>query len=391
MSALPDRWTEEEDPAAQDRAPASPPGQDRADHPPEPGPGAADAPADQADHGGQAPPDAPAASPEPATAEGQPRAPSEHPEWEAGIRLAEALVFASDRPVGLQRLAGLLPEDLPAAAVLQELAARCQGRGVQLVEVAGGWAFRTAPDLAPRLTKVVELPRRLPRAAMEALSIVAYHQPCTRAEIEDIRGASLAQSSLEALLELGLIAPRGKKEVPGRPTLWGTTPKFLDQFGLKSLSDLPKREELVTAETAPTLPLPPVGAGRAGGAPADAVQDRVPETPGGAGPAHPTEADPPAGAALQAADLPGEVESAEPDPPSGNPPGDAAVHPGAATAEADAMPGDTAGQPAGTAPQLADIPGKAEPSDGDAPAEDNAQANAHQARPDVTDQDDKPA
>jgi segregation and condensation protein B len=121
--------------------------------------------------------------------------------------------------------------------------------------VAGGWAFRTAPDLAARLTKVVQAPRRLPRAAMEALSIIAYHQPCTRGEIEEIRGAALAQTTLEALLELGLVAPRGRREVPGRPTLWGTTPKFLEQFGLKALSDLPRKEELVTAETGPALPL----------------------------------------------------------------------------------------------------------------------------------------
>ena len=107
-----------------------------------------------------------------------------------------------------------------------------------------------------RLTKVVQAPRRLPRAAMEALSVVAYHQPCTRGEIEEIRGAALAQTTLEALLELGLIAPRGRREVPGRPTLWGTTPRFLEQFGLKSLTDLPRKEELVTAETGPALPLP---------------------------------------------------------------------------------------------------------------------------------------
>ena len=135
------------------------------------------------------------------------------------------------------------------------LAEACEGRGVVIAEVAGGWAFRTAPDLAQRLTKVVQAPRRLPRAAMEALSIIAYHQPCTRGEIEEIRGAALAQTTLEALLELGLVAPRGRREVPGRPTLWGTTPKFLEQFGLKALADLPRKEELVTAETGPALPL----------------------------------------------------------------------------------------------------------------------------------------
>lgn len=176
-----------------------------------------------------------------------------------GVRLAEALAFASDRPVTPAMLASVLPEGLAPAPVMAALAEACEGRGVVLAEVAGGWAFRTAPDLAQRLTKVVQAPRRLPRAAMEALSIVAYHQPCTRGEIEEIRGAALAQTTLEALLELGLIAPRGRREVPGRPTLWGTTPRFLEQFALKALGDLPRKEELVTAETGPALPLPGLG------------------------------------------------------------------------------------------------------------------------------------
>jgi segregation and condensation protein B len=172
-----------------------------------------------------------------------------------GARIAEALIFASDRPVTPAMLGAVLPPGLVPGAVVAALAEACEGRGVAIAEVAGGWAFRTAPDLAQRLTKVVQAPRRLPRAAMEALSIIAYHQPCTRGEIEEIRGAALAQTTLEALLELGLVAPRGRREVPGRPTLWGTTPKFLEQFSLKALSDLPRKEELVTAETGPALPL----------------------------------------------------------------------------------------------------------------------------------------
>ena len=116
--------------------------------------------------------------------------------------------------------------------MLTALAGATAGRPVELVEVAGGFAFRTAPDLAPAITRVVEVPRRLPRAAMETLAIIAYHQPVTRAEIEEIRGAGLSQATLEALLEPGLVAPRGHKEVPGRPSLWGTTPRFLEQFGL---------------------------------------------------------------------------------------------------------------------------------------------------------------
>nr|WP_298795624.1 SMC-Scp complex subunit ScpB [uncultured Acetobacter sp.] len=172
------------------------------------------------------------------------------------VRLAEALIFAGTEPVSLRRLAELLElrqlvpegmEDLGAfvAAVMAALVARYDGRGVTPVEVAGGWQFRTAPDLAPALTRVLEKPRRLPRAVMETLAIIAYHQPCTRVEIEEIRGVSLGQNVLDTLIEASLIAPRGRKEVPGRPVLWGTTPDFLRHFGLRALSDLPRREELL--------------------------------------------------------------------------------------------------------------------------------------------------
>ena len=169
------------------------------------------------------------------------------------VRIAEALLFASDRPVQPYRLQQVLPEGQPAEAVLEALGRLLEGRGVVLAEVAGGYALRTAPDLAPALTRVVEAPRRLPRVAMETLAVIAWHQPVTRGEIEEIRGAGLSQATLEALLENGLIAPKGHKEVPGRPTLWGTTSRFLEQFGLKGLRDLPKREELVSAEAAAPL------------------------------------------------------------------------------------------------------------------------------------------
>jgi segregation and condensation protein B len=169
------------------------------------------------------------------------------------VRLAEALLFASDRPVQASRLQQVLPEGQSAPAVLDALRSALDGRGVVLAEVAGGFALRTAPDLAPALTRVVEVPRRLPRVAMETLAVIAWHQPVTRAEIEEIRGAGVSQATLEALLEHGLVAPKGHKEVPGRPTLWGTTPRFLEQFGLSSLRDLPKREELVSAEAAAPL------------------------------------------------------------------------------------------------------------------------------------------
>ena len=172
----------------------------------------------------------------------------------AAMRLAEALVFASAEPVPAARLATLLgPEDPPAAEVFAALAAACEGRGVQLVEAAGGWMFRTSPDLAPRLARIVEKPRRLPRAVMETLAIIAFHQPCTRAEIEERRGVTLAQNTLETLLEAGLVRPAGRREVPGRPTLWGTTPEFLARFGLASLADLPRRSDLLA--DMPAIPL----------------------------------------------------------------------------------------------------------------------------------------
>ena len=142
-------------------------------------------------------------------------------------------------------MAQFLPDTADAAEVLTALAARYAGRGVELAEVAGGVQFRTAPDLAFRLRRTVTVPRRLPRVAMETLAIVAYHQPVTRAEIEEIRGAALSQATLDALLELALVAPKGRKDAPGRPTLWGTTPAFLAQFGLRDLRDLPRREDLL--------------------------------------------------------------------------------------------------------------------------------------------------
>ena len=164
---------------------------------------------------------------------------------EAQLRLAEAFVFASAAPVGARALSEILPQGADCDLVLSALRARYAGRGVELVEVAGGVQFRTAPDLAPKLRRVVAMPRRLPRVAMETLAIVAYHQPVTRPEIETIRGISLAQATLDALLETNLIETKGRRETPGRPTLWGTTEAFLIQFGLKALRDLPRREDLL--------------------------------------------------------------------------------------------------------------------------------------------------
>jgi len=161
------------------------------------------------------------------------------------LRLAEALIFASAEVIGPKELAAILPDGITPDTVIKALKARYAGRGVEVVEVAGGVAFRTALDLAPRLRKMIARPRRLTPVAMETLAIIAYHQPVTRSEIEHIRGTSLSQQTLDALLELDLITPKGRRETPGRPTIWGTTPNFLNHFGIKALDELPRRDDLL--------------------------------------------------------------------------------------------------------------------------------------------------
>ncbi len=186
------------------------------------------------------------------------------------MQLVAALVFAASEPVSEQAVAELLaahasPEPpIDPRAVLSQVRDRFAGSGVVLSEVAGGWQFRTAPELAPMLTRVIERPRRLPRAAMETLAIVAYHQPCTRAEIESIRGVSLGQQTLDLLLEAGLIVPKGRKEAPGRPVLWATSAAFLQRFDLRDLRDLPGRGDLLLElpdGIAPGRPAPAAEAG----------------------------------------------------------------------------------------------------------------------------------
>ena len=174
------------------------------------------------------------------------------PPDEAMLRLAEAVLFASANPMNARALSQVLPANADADAVIAALRARYAGRGVELVDAGSGVMFRTAEDLAPSLRKVVHVPRRLPRVAMETLAIIAYHQPVTRAEIEEIRGAALAQTTLESLLEAELVAPKGRRETPGRPTMWGTTPHFLAQFGIGDLRELPRREDLLLELPVPT-------------------------------------------------------------------------------------------------------------------------------------------
>jgi segregation and condensation protein B len=154
------------------------------------------------------------------------------------------LLFAGGEPVTAKALAEKLGPDVDAAAVLMRLKADYAGRGVELVEAGGGWRFQSAPDLASLFAETRQAPRRLPKAAMETLAVIAYHQPVTRAEIEDIRGVSLSRGSMELLLEIGWIRPRGRRRTPGRPLTFGTTDAFLSHFGLASLDALPGKDDL---------------------------------------------------------------------------------------------------------------------------------------------------
>lgn len=160
------------------------------------------------------------------------------------IRAAEALLFAGGEPITAKALGEKLGPEVDVAAVLMKLKADYAGRGVELVEAGGGWRFQSAPDLASLFAEEKAHPKRLPKAAMETLAVIAYHQPVTRAEIEEIRGVSLSRGSMELLLELGWIRPRGRRRTPGRPLTFGTTDAFLSQFGLASLDALPGKDDL---------------------------------------------------------------------------------------------------------------------------------------------------
>jgi segregation and condensation protein B len=163
------------------------------------------------------------------------------------LRLIEAVLFASAEPVSEKLLQQWVPDDIKLRELLEELQSLYANRGVHLVHHEERWTFRTAADLAPRMKMERKVSRRLSRAAIEMLAIVAYHQPVTRAEIEEIRGVMLSRGTLEALLEAGWIKPKGRRETPGRPVTWGTTDAFLEHFGLESLDALPGVEELRAA------------------------------------------------------------------------------------------------------------------------------------------------
>jgi segregation and condensation protein B len=169
---------------------------------------------------------------------------AQEPDHAEAVRIAEALLFAAAEPLGREELSSRLPEGAHLDRILADLRELYAGRGVNLVPVAGKWAFRTAGDLSFLLSRDVTEPRRLSRAAMETLAIVAYHQPVTRAEIEEIRGVATSKGTLDLLLETGWVRLRGRRKAPGRPVTYGTTPAFLAHFGLDAIDDLPGLEEL---------------------------------------------------------------------------------------------------------------------------------------------------
>jgi segregation and condensation protein B len=160
------------------------------------------------------------------------------------LRLIEALLFAASEPLDEKTLAKHLPAGVDVRASLKRLQVEYAVRGVNLIHVGNKWAFRTANDLAWLMTHETVEPKKLSRAAVETLAIIAYHQPVTRAEIEEIRGISAAKGTLDVLLETGWVRPRGRRKAPGRPLTYGTTAEFLSHFGLEALGDLPGLDDL---------------------------------------------------------------------------------------------------------------------------------------------------
>ncbi len=172
-----------------------------------------------------------------------------HPRADAtqAMRVVEAVLFAASEPVATDDLASALPEGTDVTGVLEELSRHYARRGVNLVQVAGRWCFRTAGDLSFLLRREAVEQRRLSRAALETLAIIAYHQPVTRADIEDIRGVAISKGTLDTLMEIGWVKLRGRRRTPGRPVTYGTAPAFLEHFGLNETGDLPGLAELKAA------------------------------------------------------------------------------------------------------------------------------------------------
>lgn len=163
------------------------------------------------------------------------------------LKVLEALIFASAEPVPKKVLEDKMPDGVDLESLLEELKTQYANRGVNLVRRGKGWAFRTDPLIAQSLMVNRTVNRKLSRAAVETLAICAYHQPVTRAEIEEIRGVGLSKGIMDVLFEAGWIRPRGRRRTPGRPVTWGTTERFLDHFAMESIDDLPGMDELKAA------------------------------------------------------------------------------------------------------------------------------------------------
>ena len=166
---------------------------------------------------------------------------------EQDMRLLEALLFAAVEPIDVETLRERMPEETDVGALLARLSRDYAGRGVNLIRVANRWRFQTASDLEHHLVDIKEAPRKLSKAALETLAIIAYHQPVTRAEIEDVRGVAVSKGTVDVLMELGWIRLRGRRRTPGRPITYGTTENFLAHFNLETIKDLPGRDDLKAA------------------------------------------------------------------------------------------------------------------------------------------------
>lgn len=162
-------------------------------------------------------------------------------------RIVEAILFAAEEPLTIASIAAHAGEGVDVRAALKQLVEDYAGRGIEPVERGGRWHFQTAPDLAHILRREREEPRRLSRAAVETLAIIAYHEPVSRAEIEAVRGVQTSKGTIDVLMEAGWIKPAGRREVPGRPIVYATTHEFLDHFGLANRKDLPGIDDLAAA------------------------------------------------------------------------------------------------------------------------------------------------
>jgi segregation and condensation protein B len=174
---------------------------------------------------------------------------TEHPNMDRDqhLRIVEAMLFAATEPVSLAKLAEFLPTGVDAVSLIEDLQANYANRGVNLVQIAGNYMLRTSADVAFVLRRETVQQKKLTKAGLETLSIVAYHQPATRAEIEDIRGVAISKGTLDTLLEIGWVRMRGRRKTPGRPVTYGTTDAFLRHFGLNEITDLPGLHELKAA------------------------------------------------------------------------------------------------------------------------------------------------